>query len=166
MKEFKQYKIKAKDLQEKSEIISLLVGLGCKDTNTDDGLLVLWVSLGGKIISVNELDYVSGEQITIEQLREMGMKEYLDKDYILRKVKQTSGDNLVPKDWVEVPKGADAAGDLDGDIEFYKDDFNLYFDKTEMVWSYTTSPQSTLLKWVVWQRESEKKEFLNPFTGQ
>ena len=35
------------------------------------------------------------------------MKEYLDKEYRIRKVKQTSGDNLVPSGWIEVPEGAE-----------------------------------------------------------
>ena len=35
------------------------------------------------------------------------MKEYLDTNYELRSVKQTSGDNLVPKGWIEVPEGAE-----------------------------------------------------------
>ena len=41
------------------------------------------------------------------------MKEYLDTNYELRNVKQTSGDNGVPKGWIEVPEGAEI----------------LYFDK-------------------------------------
>ena len=40
-------------------------------------------------------------------------KEYLDTNYELRSVKQTSGDNHVPSGWIEVPEGADI----------------LYFDK-------------------------------------
>ena len=38
--------------------------------------------------------------------KEMKMKEYLDKDYVLRSVKQTAGDNRVPDEWIEVPEGA------------------------------------------------------------
>ncbi|QKN87925.1 hypothetical protein Alexa_044 [Acinetobacter phage vB_AbaP_Alexa] len=35
------------------------------------------------------------------------LKEYLDTDYVLRKVKQTSGNNRVPNGWIEVPEGAE-----------------------------------------------------------
>lgn len=45
--------------------------------------------------------------------KEVKMKEYLDSDYELRKVKQTSGDNHVPSGWIEIPEGAEI----------------LYFDK-------------------------------------
>ena len=38
---------------------------------------------------------------------DMKMKEYLDTNYELRKVKQTSGDNCVPSGWIEVPEGAE-----------------------------------------------------------
>lgn len=43
----------------------------------------------------------------------MEKKEYLDTNYELRSVKQTSGDNHIPSGWIEVPEGADI----------------LYFDK-------------------------------------
>ena len=39
--------------------------------------------------------------------KEVKMKEYLDTNYELRSVKQTSGDNHVPAGWIEVPEGAE-----------------------------------------------------------
>lgn len=50
---------------------------------------------------------------------EKTMKEYLDKDYVLREVKQTSGDNRVPSDWIEIPEGA----------KYYATDSNLGIKK-------------------------------------
>ena len=43
----------------------------------------------------------------IKKEGEVKMKEYLDTDYELRSVKQTSGDNHVPSGWIEVPEGAE-----------------------------------------------------------
>ena len=156
MKEFKQYKIEAKDYQEKAEIIGIFVKLGYTDyTSGGEGLTINSSSNGG-VISYIHLKYASGHRITIEQLREMAeMKEYLVKEngkYVL-----CVGD-VKPSGAIEVPKGADAARGLDGGIEFYKDDFNLYFDEIEMVWSETNLPQKTLLKWVVWQRTTQPEE--------
>lgn len=48
------------------------------------------------------------------------MKEYLDKDYVLRQVKNTSCDNHVPSDWIEVPEGAEILTAILGDEVFYK----------------------------------------------
>ena len=61
----------------------------------------------------SSLDHVDLKPITKvinctfdEKPIEKTMKEYLDKDYVLRHVKQTSGDNHVPEEWIEVPVGA------------------------------------------------------------
>lgn len=52
-------------------------------------------------------------------------KEYLDSNYVLRSVKQTSGDNHVPKDWIEIPDGAiELTVDNSKTLTFWKDEFN------------------------------------------
>ena len=66
----------------------------------------------GKWVNIDE--YVDGMTFKkIEKEGELKKKEYLDKDYTLRSVKQISGDNHVPSGWIEVPEGAEI----------------LYFDK-------------------------------------
>ena len=39
--------------------------------------------------------------------KEVKVKEYLDANYELRSVKQTSGETPIPKGWIEVPEGAE-----------------------------------------------------------
>lgn len=66
----------------------------------------------GKWVNIDE--YVDGMTFKkIGKELKVKMKEYLDTNYELRSVKQTSGDNLVPSSWIEVPEGAEI----------------LYFDK-------------------------------------
>lgn len=64
-------------------------------------------------------EYILGVWVNIDELVdgmsfkfidkecEVKMKEYLDTNYELRSVKQTSGDNHVPNDWIEIPEGAE-----------------------------------------------------------
>ena len=69
------------------------------DTEFFEFILGVWVN-------IDEL--VDGMSFKfIDKEGEVKMKEYLDKEYRIRKVKQTSGDNLVPKGWIEVPEGAE-----------------------------------------------------------
>ena len=57
-------------------------------------------------------------------------KEYLDKNYFLRKVKQTSGNNLVPNGWIEIPVGSTFATSKTNPI-FRKDGF--YWDDEDPI---------------------------------
>lgn len=84
---------------------------------------------------------------------EKEMKEYLDKDYVLRQVKQTSGDNRVPSDWIEVPEGAN----------FYCDTYFWMQLNSQKFWNGVDwqYDQTTLLNFsksfnkpILWQRES------------
>lgn len=54
-----------------------------------------------KEISIDELEVMAG-------IASVKTKEYLDSQFKLRKVKQSSGDNRVPENWIEVPEGARA----------------------------------------------------------
>lgn len=68
--------------------------------------------INGSWVNIDE--YVDGMVFKlIEKECEVKMKEYLDTNYELRKVKQTSGDNYSLSGWIEVPEGAEI----------------LYFDK-------------------------------------
>ena len=60
----------------------------------------------GVWVNIDELvDGMSFKKI--EKDGEVKMKEYLDSNYELRNIKQTSGNNHVPKSWIEVPEGAE-----------------------------------------------------------
>lgn len=107
-------------------------------------------------------------------------KEYLDANYELRSVKQTSGDNHVPESWIEVPEGAEEY--RSNDI-FYKDNgeffccpYNgwsksLYSMDYRTVWKRNTSTQDKLKfieKWLNGEKiqyilgiESEKTQWHN-----
>lgn len=79
------------------------------------------------------------------------MKEYLDKDYVLRQVKQTGGDNRVPDGWIDVPEGADIARKMgSGRIEFFKCDGVFYYNTTMKKWRKATVNTGE----VVWKRET------------
>lgn len=56
--------------------------------------------------------------------KDVRMKEYLDKEYRIRKVKQTSGDNHVPSGWIEVPEGAE---EYRANYKFYKNNGELFY---------------------------------------
>ena len=62
--------------------------------------------INGAWVNIDEL--VEGMSFKfINKESEVKMKEYLDTNYELRSVKQTSGDNRVHDSWIEVPEGAD-----------------------------------------------------------
>ena len=61
---------------------------------------------------------------SINKESEVKMKEYLDKEYRIRKVKQTSGDNFVPSGWIEIPEGAE---EYRANHRFYKNNGNLFY---------------------------------------
>lgn len=56
----------------------------------------------------------------LKPIEKQEMKEYLDKDYVLRQVKQTGGNNRVPSGWIEVPEWANYAYDNDLGVCFLK----------------------------------------------
>ena len=60
---------------------------------------------------------------SINKNGEVKMKEYLDKKYRIRKVKQTSGDNHVPSGWIEVPEGAE---EYRSNGKFYKNNGEFF----------------------------------------
>lgn len=74
---------------------------------------------------VNIDEYVDGMTFKkIEKGYEVKMKEYLDTDYELRSVKQTSGDNNVPSGWIEVPEGAE---EYRANYKFYKNNGEFFY---------------------------------------
>lgn len=91
-------------------------------------------------------------------IKETVMTEYLDKDYMLRKVKITSGDNRVPDGWIEIPDGSDTAVSYeDGLITFYKDSMRVFSNIfTDFEWEnadYNSSHGT-----VIWKREKADVE--------
>lgn len=99
------------------------------------------------------------------------MKEYLDKDYVLRNIKQTGGDNRVPSDWIEVPEGAshliNTSTNNPKQLNFYKiSEGNKYwFSKVE--WLRSHDVQSSFENdSVVWQRDTPKSEYLVDIRGK
>lgn len=61
---------------------------------------------------------------SINKEKEVKMKEYLDKEYRIRKVKQTSGDDHVPKGWIDVPEGAE---EYRSNRRFYKNNGKMFY---------------------------------------
>lgn len=53
---------------------------------------------------------------------------------------------------IEIPEGATAAR-LCEDIEFYKNDFGVFFSRTSGNWINTISPRGALMENIVWQRK-------------
>ena len=84
--------------------------------------------------------------------KEVKMKEYLDTDYELRSVKQTSGDNHAPESWIEVPEGAE---EYRSNYKFYKNNGGLYYSPYEEWVKSGIYPYKTL-----WQRNPEKPNTL------
>ena len=98
---------------------------------------------------------------------EKNMKEYLDKDYVLRQVKQTGGDNRVPDGWIEIPEGADfVTKHKTGTIHFWRKgsyktngnnhdwiDMTQHNEKYDAVYWCENSPSN-----IIWQRHSHPEE--------
>lgn len=84
---------------------------------------------------------------------EKPMKEYLiksgDGKYLL-----THHDSIGA---IEIPEGATAAR-LCNDVEFYKNDFDMFFSRTSGNWLNTISPRGILMKNIVWQRAQHPEE--------
>ena len=79
---------------------------------------------------------------------DMEMKEYLDTNYELRSIKQTSGDNLVPSGWIEIPEGAD---EYRANYKFYKNNGELYYSSLLFEWTKSSMPEYITL----WKRNPE-----------
>ena len=79
--------------------LSKVLKLETKDYKIWDATYNVWVDYIG-----SQTDFRRGLKPIGKEVK---MKEYLDTNYELRSVKQTSGDNLVPKGWIEVPEGAE-----------------------------------------------------------
>ena len=104
-------------------------------------------------------------------------KEYLDTSYELRSVKQTSGDNQVPKGWIEVPEWAE---EYRTNHRFYKNNGKLFYatygewgewvesglTNFETLWKRGTVKRENKTKVPHGSnREEVMKEFLNPEQG-
>ena len=80
---------------------------------------------------VNIDEYVDG--MTFKKIeKEVKMKEYLDTNYELRDVKQTSGDNHIPSGWIEVPDGAE---EYRANYKFYKNNGELFYCSSSGAWT-------------------------------
>lgn len=100
---------------------------------------------GNKWVNIDE--YVDG--MTFKKIgKEVEMKEYLDTNYELRSVKQTSGDNSVPSGWIEVPEGAE---EYRSNYKFYKNNGGLYYSPYDEWVKSGIYPYKTL-----WQRNPTK----------
>ena len=115
----------------------------------------------GKWVNIDE--YVDGMTFNkIEKEVDVKTKEYLNTNYKLRNVKQTSGDSCIPKDWIEVPEGAEVLTGLKKDKytlvfwkpltgEVYKDGlFKSYSYHKSM--SYEEYKSNWINNCVLWQR--------------
>ena len=110
----------------------------------------------GKWVNIDE--YVDGMTFNrIEKEGEMKMKEYLDTNYELRKVKQTSGDNHVPSGWFEVPEGADIAIKSLGRPYFLKLNGETYNEFFCSEWRSGSLTKHSLRKHkkILWERNTE-----------
>ena len=58
---------------------------------------------------------------------------------------------------IEIPEGATAARLCD-DVEFYKNDFDMFFSRTSGNWLNTISPRCVLMKNIIWQRHTHPEE--------
>ena len=79
------------------------------------------------------------------------IKEYLDTNYELRSVKQTSG---VPSGWVEIPEGAEIAIELSGRPYFMKLNGETFDEFYDSVWQTGTITKRSISKYrkILWQR--------------
>ena len=139
------------------------------DTEFFEFILGVWVN-------INELvDGMSFKSINKEG--EVKMKEYLDTNYELRSVKQTSGDNLVPKGWIEIPEGAEIAVQGAGckEVVFYKENGEYQFDNKWIECGFDNGVIHHNLKFfldfdkrnrIVWQRLDSKRETAKELSTQ
>ena len=152
--------------------LSKVLKLETKDYKIWDATYNVWVDYIG-----SQTDFRRGLKPIGKEVK---MKEYLDTNYELRSVKQTSGDNLVPKGWIEIPEGAE---EYRSNGKFYKNNgeffccsYNgwsksLYSTDYSTVWKRNTTIQEKLKfieKWLNGEKiqhilgiESEKTQWHN-----
>ena len=113
----------------------------------------------------------------IKKEGEVKMKEYLDTNYELRSVKQTSGETPIPKGWIEVPEGAEIAVQGAGckEVVFYKDNGEYQFDNKWIECGFDNGVIHHNLKFfldfdkrnrIVWQRLDSKRETAKELSTQ
>ena len=119
--------------------LSKVLKLETKDYKIWDATYNVWVDYIG-----SQTDFRRGLKPIGKEVK---MKEYLDTNYELRSVKQTSGDNLVPKGWIEIPEGAE---EYRANHRFYKNNGKLFYTPyEEWVKSGLTNYES------LWKRNPE-----------
>ena len=99
--------------------LSKVLKLETKDYKIWDATYNVWVDYIG-----SQTDFRRGLKPIGKEVK---MKEYLDTNYELRSVKQTSGDNLVPKGWIEIPEGAE---EYRANYKFYKNNGELFYSSS------------------------------------
>ena len=108
---------------------------------------------------------------------EVKVKEYLDTNYELRSVKQTSGETPIPKGWIEVPEGAEIAVQGAGckEVVFYKENGEYQFDNKWIECGFDNGVIHHNLKFfldfdkrnrIVWQRLDSKRETAKELSTQ
>lgn len=101
--------------------------------------------INGSWVNIDEyVDSLCFKPINKES--EVKMKEYLDTNYELRSVKQTSGDNRIPSGWIEIPEGAE---EYRANYKFYKNNGELFYLPSS---GWTKSIMSEYK--TIWQRSS------------
>lgn len=100
---------------------------------------------------------IQDELKSINKESEVKMKEYLDTNYELRSVKQTSGDNHVPSGWIEVPDGAEIAIESLCKPYFVKLNGETYDEFFCLEWRSGCLTEQSLRKYkkILWQRNTE-----------
>ena len=86
------------------------------------------------------------------------VKEYLDTNYELRSVKQTSDDNHIPSGWIEVPEGAE---EYRANYKFYKNN-GEFFCCPYNGWSKSSYSSYS----IVWKRNTSTLESRNTTTQE
>ena len=131
------------------------------DTEFFEFILGVWVNID---------EFADGMSFkSINKESEVKMKEYLDTNYELRIVKQTSGDNCIPSGWIEVPEGAEIAVQGAGfkEVVFYKENGEYQFDGKWIECGFDNGVIHHNLKFfldfdkrnrIVWQRLDSKRE--------
>ena len=80
------------------------------------------------------------------------MKEFLGKQGDKWTLQLLDSDTEENSYRVSVPSGASVARGCDGFIEFYKNDFSMFFSSLNKIWRHTQSNKSVLLQNIIWQR--------------
>ena len=120
--------------------LSKVLKLETKDYKIWDATYNVWVDYIG-----SQTDFRRGLKPIGKEVK---MKEYLDTNYELRSVKQTSGDNLVPKGWIEIPEGAE---EYRANHRFYKNNGELFYSSLLFEWTKSSMPEYITL----WKRNPE-----------